>query len=157
VNSHHHFDHLGGLRACVAEGATILSAAENKPYYEKVWAMPHTLKPDRLAQAPKKPVIEAVTEKRVLTDGAQTLELYHLQGTNHADTMLIGYLPKAKVLIEADVYNPAPLNAPAGPLVKENVNLYENIKRLNLDVQQITPLHGRLVTIADLQKAIGQN
>jgi len=71
--------------------------------------------------------------------------------------MLIGYLPKAKVLIEADVYNPAPLNAPAGPLVKENVNLYENIKRLNLDVQQITPLHGRLVTIADLQKAIGQN
>ena len=157
VNSHHHFDHLGGLRACVAEGATILTAAENKPYYQKVWAMPHTLKPDRLAQAPKKPVIEAVTEKRVLTDGAQTLELYHLQGTNHADTMLIGYLPKAKVLIEADVYNPAPPNAPAGPLVKENVNLYENIKRLNLDVQQITPLHGRLVTIEDLQKVIARN
>jgi glyoxylase-like metal-dependent hydrolase (beta-lactamase superfamily II) len=157
VNSHHHFDHLGGLRACVAEGATILTAAENKPYYEKVWAMPHTLKPDRLAQAPKKPVIEAVTEKRVLTDGTQTLELYHLEGTNHADTLLIGYLPKGKVLIEADVYNPAPPNAPPGPLLKENVNLYESLKRLNLDVQQITPLHGRLVTIEDLQKAVGRN
>jgi hypothetical protein len=85
------------------------------------------------------------------------LELYRLQGTNHADPMLIGYLPKAKVLIEADVYNPAPPNAAPGPVVKENVNLYDNIKRLNLDVQQITPLHGRLMTISDLQKAIGQN
>jgi glyoxylase-like metal-dependent hydrolase (beta-lactamase superfamily II) len=157
VNTHHHFDHLGGLRACVAEGATILTAAENKPYYEKVWAMPHTLQPDRLAKAQKKPVIEALTDKRVLTDGTQALELYRLAGTNHADTMLIGYLPKSKVLIEADVYNPAPPNAPRGPVVKENVNLVENIKRLNLDVQQIIPLHGRLVTIADLQKAIGQN
>ena len=157
VNTHHHFDHLGGVRACVAEGATILTAKENKPYYEKLWALPHTIKPDRLAKSPKKPVIETVAEKRVLTDGTRTVELYHLQGTNHADTMLIGYLPKAKVLIEADVYNPAPPNAPPGPVVKESVNLYEQIMRLNLDVQQITPLHGRLVTIADLKKAIGQN
>ena len=157
VNTHHHFDHLGGLRACVAEGATVVTAADNKPYYERLWAMPHTLRPDRLAQSPKKPVIEPVAEKRVLSDGTQTLELYRLQGTNHADTMLIGYLPKQKVLIEADVYNPAPANAPPGPVVRENVNLYENIERLNLDVQQITPLHGRLVTINDLRKAIGQN
>jgi hypothetical protein len=122
-----------------------------------VWAMPHALQPDRLAKAQKKPVIEAVTDKRELTDGTQTLELYRLAGTNHADTMFIGYLPKSKVLIEADVYNPPPPNAPRGPIVKENANLFEAIKRLNLDVQQITPLHGRLVTIADLQKAIGQN
>jgi glyoxylase-like metal-dependent hydrolase (beta-lactamase superfamily II) len=157
VNTHHHFDHLGGVRACVAEGATILTSTENKPYYEKLWALPHTIKPDRLAKAPKKPVIETIADKRVLTDGTETLELYRLQGTNHADTMLIGYLPKAKVLIEADVYNPAPPNAPPGPVVRESVNLYQQITRLNLDVQQITPLHGRLVTIADLKKAIGQN
>lgn len=157
VNTHHHFDHLGGVRACVAEGATILTAAENKPYYEKLWALPHSIKPDRLAKSPKKPVIETVADKRVLSDGTQTLELYHLQGTNHADTMLIGYLPKARVLIEADVYNPAPPNAPSGAVVKENVNLYQQINRLNLDLQQITPLHGRLVSIADLKKAIGQN
>jgi glyoxylase-like metal-dependent hydrolase (beta-lactamase superfamily II) len=157
INSHNHFDHTGGLRACVAEGATILTSTDNKPYYEKVWAMRHTLSPDRLAKAPKKPVVEAVGDKRVLTDGAQTLELYHLQGSNHTDTMLIGYLPKQKVLIEADVYNPGPPNAPAAPPTKENLNLNDNIKRLKLDVQQITPLHGRLVTIADLKKVVGEN
>jgi len=71
--------------------------------------------------------------------------------------MLLGYLPKQKVLIEADVYNPAPANAPSGPPTKENINLNDNIKRLKLDVQQITPLHGRLVTIADLKKVVGEN
>src|SRR6202140_740820 len=53
INSHNHFDHSGGLRACVAERATILTSTDNKPYYEKGWAMPHTLSPDRLAKAPK--------------------------------------------------------------------------------------------------------
>lgn len=144
VNTHHHFDHLGGLRACAATGATILTQAANKPYYETLWPS-------------AKKVIEPVAEKRVITDGAQTLELYHLQGSNHADTMLIGYLPKFKVLIEADVYTPAAANAPPGPVVKENVNLNDNLKRLKLDVQQITPLHGRLVTMGDLRRAIGEN
>jgi len=54
------------------------------------------------------------------------------------------------------VFNPAAADAPPGPVVKESVNLYDNIKRLKLDVQQITPLHGRVVTIDDLRKAIGE-
>jgi glyoxylase-like metal-dependent hydrolase (beta-lactamase superfamily II) len=144
INTHHHFDHAGGLRACATQGATIITQADNKPYYERVWA-------------PNKPKIEAVIDKSVLTDGTRTLELYHLQGSNHATTMLLGYLPKEKVLIEADVFNPAAADAPPGPVVQENVNLYDNIKRLKLDVQQITPLHGRLVTIDDLRKAVGEN
>jgi len=143
INTHHHFDHAGGLRACAAQGATLITEAENQPYYEKIWA-------------PEKPAIEAVTGKRVLTDGTRTLELHHLQGSNHAAAMLVGYLPKEKVLIEADVYNPAAADAPSGPVVKESVNLYDNIKRLKLDVRRIAPLHGRLVTIDDLQRAIGQ-
>ena len=155
VNTHHHFDHSGGLRAAVAEGATIVTQAANKSYYEKVWAMPHTISPDRLARSPRKPNIEGVADKRVFTDGARTLELYKLQGTDHADTMLIGYLPKEKILVEADVYTPAAANAPRGPINKEAANLFDNLLRLKLDVQQITPMHGRLVTIADLRSAAG--
>jgi glyoxylase-like metal-dependent hydrolase (beta-lactamase superfamily II) len=157
IATHHHFDHAGGLRACVAEGATVITQAENLPYFQKVLTMPHTIKPDKEAQVKKKPVLEVVTDKKVLTDGKQILELYHIAGTDHADTMLIGYLPKAKILIEADVWNPAPANATPGPVVKENVNLYEQIKKLNLDVEQITPLHGRLMTINDLAKVIGKS
>jgi len=61
------------------------------------------------------------------------------------------------VLIEADVYNPAPPDAAPGPVVKESVNLYDNIRRLSSTCSRYAPLHGHLVTIGDLQKSIGQN
>jgi hypothetical protein len=37
------------------------------------------------------------------------------------------------------------------------VTLYDNIQRLKLDVVQIAPLHGRLVTFSDLRAAIGKS
>jgi glyoxylase-like metal-dependent hydrolase (beta-lactamase superfamily II) len=157
VNTHHHFDHSPGLRACAAEGATIVTENANKAYYEKVWANPRTIRPDALAKSGKKPVIEGFDDKRVITDGKRTLELYQLQGTDHATAMLIAYLPKEKVLAEADVYTPAPANAPPARPTKEILNLYDNIQRLKLDVQQITPIHGRLVTMDDLKKVAGKN
>jgi hypothetical protein len=36
------------------------------------------------------------------------------------------------------------------------VNLYENIERLKLAVDQMLPLHGRIVPLSDLLKAIGK-
>jgi glyoxylase-like metal-dependent hydrolase (beta-lactamase superfamily II) len=156
VNTHHHFDHSGGLRAAAAEGATIVTQAANKPYYEKVWALPHTIAADRLAKSGRKPNIEGVADKRVLTDGTMTLELYKLQGTDHADTMLIAYLPREKMLVEADVFNPPAPNAPPGPTNREAANLVDNIQRLRLDVQRIAPLHGRLIPIGDLTAAAGR-
>ena len=43
--AHVHFDHSGGVRTYVAEGATIVTHEMNKPYYEKAWAAPRTLGP----------------------------------------------------------------------------------------------------------------
>ena len=40
VNTHNHFDHAGGLRTAVAEGATVVTHQGNRAYYEKVWAAP---------------------------------------------------------------------------------------------------------------------
>ena len=157
VNSHHHFDHSGGLRTAVAEGTTIVTQAANKPYYQKIWTQPHTIAADRMAKSRRKPAVEAVDTKRVWTDGSRTLEVYKLQGTNHADTMLIAYVPKEKLLVEADVFNPPPPDAASGPANREAANLVENIERLRLDVQRIAPLHGRLVSINDLLVAAGRN
>jgi hypothetical protein len=41
-------------------------------------------------------------------------------------------------------------------VARESVNLFENLERLKLDVHQIVPIHGRLVTINDLRAAIGR-
>jgi glyoxylase-like metal-dependent hydrolase (beta-lactamase superfamily II) len=155
VNSHNHFDHLGGVRAAMGEGYTIVTQSSNKLYYEKVAAMPHTIVPDRLSKAGKKPVVEGVLDKRVFTDDTQTLELYRLS-TDHCDTMLVAYLPKAKLLVEADMWNPPAANAPPPAVVNPvTVQLVDGIKKLNIDVQQIAGLHGRLATIQELRTAAG--
>ena len=36
VNTHHHWDHLGGIRTYVHEGATVVTHENNKPYYQEV-------------------------------------------------------------------------------------------------------------------------
>jgi glyoxylase-like metal-dependent hydrolase (beta-lactamase superfamily II) len=155
VNTHHHFDHSGGLRTIVAEGIPIITQAANKPYYEKVWAYPHTVAPDRLAKSPRKPNIEVVVDKRVLSDGTRSVELYRLTGSNHADTMLIAYLPKEKILVEADVFTPGPMGQ-RPTVTAEATNLYDNLQRLKLDVNQIASIHGRMTDLNELRAAAGR-
>jgi glyoxylase-like metal-dependent hydrolase (beta-lactamase superfamily II) len=157
LNTHHHFDHLGGLRYAVAEGAIIITQAGNKAFYERLLALPHTIRPDRLARSPKPAVIETIGDTRVLTDGTRRLVIHRMQGFSHCDTMLMAYLPAEKILIETDAYNPPAADAPPAPAISPLfVTLHNNIERLKLDVDQIAPLHGRLVTIRDLRAAIGK-
>ena len=156
MNSHNHFDHLGGIRAPMAEGITIITQAQNKAYYEKVAMMPHTIVPDRQAKSPKPAIVEGVGEKRVLTDGTQILELYHIP-TVHTDTMLVGYLPNAKILIEADLWNPPAANAPPPTTISPvTAAFFESIEKLKLDVQKVAGLHGRLADMKEFQTAAGK-
>jgi len=158
VNTHAHFDHSGGLRTFVDEGATIVTSQPNQPYYEKVWAAPHTIKPDRLAKSKKPARFESFTDKHVLSDGKRTIEIHSIAGSGHNDAFALVYLPNEKILVESDAYTPpvpnAPLPAKPNPY---SVNLYQNIQKLKLDVGQIAALHGpRVVTLADLRTAIDQ-
>ena len=156
VNSHVHFDHSGGVRTFVDEGATIVTHEANKPYYEKAWAAPHTISPDKLEQSKKTAMFETFTDKHVLTDGSRQIEIHKIAGGGHNDAFAMVYLPKEKILIEGDAYTPLAANAPLPPAVNPfAVNLDENITRLKLDVKQIAALHGpKVATMADLKAFI---
>ena len=158
VNTHAHFDHSGGLRSYVDEGATIVTHEMNRPYYEQVWRAPHTLVPDRLEQSKKAPAFETFSDHHTLADGQRAVEIHAIQGSGHNDAFAMVYLPAAKILVEVDAFTPTAADVP--PPATPNpfsVNLYQNIERLKLDVRQIAALHGpRLVTLADLRSAIGQ-
>ncbi|MCB4358834.1 MBL fold metallo-hydrolase [Quatrionicoccus australiensis] len=157
VNSHFHFDHSGGLRTFVDAGATIVTHKLNEPYYKKAWAAPRSINPDRLAKSGKAAKFETFGDKYVISDGTRKIELHNIASSGHNDGFALIYLPAEKILIEADAFTPgavgAPLPASPNPY---SVNLYDNIQRLKLDVDQIAPLHGRLVKLADLKAAIGQ-
>jgi glyoxylase-like metal-dependent hydrolase (beta-lactamase superfamily II) len=151
INSHHHFDHSGGVRAAAAEGATIITHASSKPYFERALATPAKILPDQLTRSGKKGAVRGVGDKAMLSDGSRTIELHKIANSIHTDTFLMVYLPKERLLIQADAFTPIPPKAkpPATPNAN-NVNLIENIERLKLAVDQILPLHGRVVPLADL-------
>ena len=71
INSHSHFDHIGGMRTYAAEGATIVTHRDNIPLYQQMWANPRTISPDRLAKSGRTPMFEGVVGSRTMTDGAR--------------------------------------------------------------------------------------
>jgi glyoxylase-like metal-dependent hydrolase (beta-lactamase superfamily II) len=158
VTSHHHWDHLGGIRMAMNEGATIVTYQSNKAFLERVAKTQHTINPDPLSTSKKGAKIQTVGQKYVITDGSRTIELHLLTGYEHTGDMLVLYLPKEELLAEPDAFTPPPqAGTPLGrtsiPYAKA---LYDNIQRLKLNIKVITPLHGNRTTdVAELSKAAG--
>ena len=157
INTHHHFDHSGGLRAFAAEGITIVTHELNRPFYERAFAAPATVSPDALARSGRPPRFASVADKWVTSDGARNVEVHHIAGNGHHDGLLMVYLPKEKLLSQADAFTPLPANAaPPMPPNRATVQLADTIARLGLSVDQLLPLHGRLVPLAELNRTIGR-
>lgn len=158
VNTHAHFDHSGGLRTLVDEGATIVTHRGNVAYYKTVWAAAHTVSPDRLAKSRKTARFEAFDRKHVLSDGKRQIEIFPIEGNTHNDAFALVYLPAEKILIEVDAYTPLAANAkpPASPNPYA-VNLEDNIDKLKLSVDQIAALHGPGVVKLDDLRAYNGN
>ena len=93
-------------------------------------------------------------DNMVLTDGSRSVELYQIVGSTHHDGLVMAYLRKEKLLIEADAFNPGGVPKTPNPF---SVNLEANVRRLNIDVERILPLHGNIVPYVELLKAIGKD
>ena len=131
----------------------------NKAFFEKTFQAPSTLVPDAQSKSPKPAAFQTVSDKWVLTDGKQIIEVYATQGDLHTDELLVAYLPGPKVLVEADAYSPGPPDAPPpSPAPPNAVNLFANIQRLKLNVATIAPIHGRgAVQFAEFRKFVGKS
>ena len=140
VNSHHHFDHSGGVRAAVSEGLTVITHEGNVAFFEEMVKRPHTRAPDALAKNPKPLKIEAAGAERVITDGAVMVRLYAVPG-EHSETMLMAYLPRERALIVIDLYEPGEAHHMFLRAFVEDLK-----KRKNLRVERIIPLHGKVVS-----------
>jgi len=161
VNTHHHFDHSGGLRAYLAQGAVIVTHQGNREFYEDVLLHPgqRSLAPDRLATyypmftASRRPApIEGVNRQYVLSDGSRTLEVHPVLGNAHTQTMVVAYLPAEGILMNADMYNAGiPVQSFRLPNMR---TLGANIERLGLDVEMHVTMHGQTGTHEEFLQAI---
>jgi glyoxylase-like metal-dependent hydrolase (beta-lactamase superfamily II) len=173
INTHHHFDHAGGLRTYLSQGTTIVTHESNKQYYLDILfhPAPRTLQPDRMALynpmywiSRRPPPIETVegeprsTAKYVVTDGERILQIVKVQDVayelgdnsyrqgNHSLDMLVAYLPKEKILFNADMYSPPAPGVQPPPPTPAMRTLHQNILKLKFDVAQHAPAHGRVGT-----------
>jgi glyoxylase-like metal-dependent hydrolase (beta-lactamase superfamily II) len=162
VISHHHFDHTSGLPAVVAEGITIVTPEVNRDFLMTALSAPRTLAPDSMSKSGKKPVIEGFKgDKRVFQDATRTFEVHVIQGLPHADGIVIGYLPKEKILVYADMFNLPPPNDPVpNPPVVGTMVFLDNIERLHLDPDKVMSIHSlnpdRLTTVAEMKASLGR-
>jgi glyoxylase-like metal-dependent hydrolase (beta-lactamase superfamily II) len=148
VNSHHHFDHSGGIRAAVSEGLTVITHQGNAAFIAEVVKRPHTRVPDALSKNPKPLKFETVAGEKVITDATMTVHLYDAP-SEHSETMLMAYLPRERALIVIDLYEPG-----------EAVHMFaaaflKDLKKRNLRVERIVPLHGKIVPYSQLVKDAG--
>jgi glyoxylase-like metal-dependent hydrolase (beta-lactamase superfamily II) len=152
MNTHPHSDHTGGLPALVAEGATIVTQRNNAAFLERALNTPRTLLNDTLASNPKKTRIDAVSEKKVYSDGTRTVEMYRVAPVPHSNGLMVAYLPKEKILFQGDFSLPAD-GQPANDHV---LALAPVLERLKLDFDRYINVHASATpqTRADFWKAV---
>ena len=155
ILTHHHFDHLGGIRTYAAVGATIVTSELNRSYVEEALASSHTLVPDELAKvASPQWRIEAVPAdgEFSLGGGGRSVKARHIP-TIHSEDMLVIYLPDLRLLFVSDIYFPGvfpprqPLPAPFGDWMR---GLRDGLAKLEWNIEWLAGGHGGIAPFTDL-------
>jgi glyoxylase-like metal-dependent hydrolase (beta-lactamase superfamily II) len=146
--SHFHFDHTGGLREFIAEGAIVVVPPGNKTFVEQIAKSKFTVRPDTLALDPRQTIIEIFDKKHTFTDGKRTVELYSIGPTLHVNDMVMFYFPKEKILFQGDMFSQLDQGG-IPPLIEINHELIRKVRELNLDVETLIGVHSGAVAWRD--------
>lgn len=148
IVSHHHFDHSAGLRLAVNDGLTIITQSGNVSLFKELAGRKHTIVPDELGAnlSPEAIKIKPVDDMLVLKDASMELDLYHVKDNSHSDTLLMGWVPRDHILVQADLYDSGWLRYPWADNLKQNVALRQ------LKVEKDVPIHGNIESWVDVLK-----
>jgi hypothetical protein len=144
INSHHHFDHSGGLRAAVAEGLTIITQRGNVELFKEMVARPNRQFPDALGKNPKPMKVVPVDDHLVLKDKSMEVHLYRVMNNSHMANGIFAYAPGAKIVAEGDLVDEG------WDIVWWGNSYPDSVKYWKLDVEKDLPVHGNIHTYPEV-------
>ena len=102
--SHYHPHYAGGLRAMIAEGATVVTTPGNEAFVRRVADLPFTIEPDRLARSPRPLTIQTFPARFELADSTnQLVALNYGDRSQHTDEFVVFWFPRARLLFETEL------------------------------------------------------
>jgi hypothetical protein len=110
----------------------------NRPLLQRLVASPRHSHPDLLAQAPRQPKWDIVSQKLQVGVGANRMELYPLRGASTERQYMV-YFPQHKLLYASDTLA---LNADGSLYAPELMReVMDAVKRENLEVTTVFAMH----------------
>jgi hypothetical protein len=155
VLTHHHMDHAGGMRAYLAQGATLVVGKGAGEHFRKVLAMPFTRNPDLATKDLSRTSIIEVADRHVLSDGQREVHAYLVNPNPHSEALLIGYLPHARLGFVTDLWSPggAPLGERLNP---SQAALVAAVKKAGIAPEKFAGGHGSVGDYAPLAALEGK-
>ena len=143
VVTHHHSDHIAGASEFLDVGATLIAARQHEDPIRKVIG--------------NRELPIYYLKDRHDYQGIQPLQVIDIGPTPHAEHDLVGWLPNAGILFEADHFFASKSGGPMPPAPPATVALYQAIERMQLQVKTIIgPHNNRTLTIEDLQRSVAK-
>lgn len=147
VNTHHHWDHSGGVREYLAQGIPVVTHRRNVDFLRGVAAAKKTVAPDALSRSARVPVVRAATDTLAIGTGDTRVEFMELPNT-HVEGLLVAYMPALRILFVADVVQPGPGMSPVGS--REVAAL---VRSRGIAVDRVVGAHAGIVPWSDILAA----
>ena len=149
VPTHFHEDHIGGLRAYIREGATVVTTPGNLRFIEILMKKLKATDPQL-----KLPDVEVIADKRRFSDDTITVDLFNV-ASPHVDEMVVASIPAEGIVYVADG-----LTRDFGPWRRPTIEertLIREFKQLGLDIRTVLPGHGPAATGKDLEQYLSSD
>ncbi len=149
VLTHHHMDHAGGLRAYAASGAILVVGKGTAEHYRRVLAAPYTRNPDLAPRDLSRTQIVEIADRYAIVDGRREVQVFAVDPNPHAQGLLIGYVPDAKLGFVTDIWSPSPAPLP-DKLNPAMAALVASVKKAGIQPAKFAGGHGATADYAPL-------
>ncbi len=144
VQSHHHSDHIGGIKKYIEEGITIIASSATSEVIKKINEAPHY----NIGRETIEPQIQLVDNILDLKDSMMAARVIELGPTLHSKEMLAVYFPNDSIMFQADM-----VNYREWPVDNDiSLEFSKKIRELEIPLNMIVGLHGGIMLKDEIDK-----